>query len=95
MEALSRLCEVIKMNPQEVAKQLWEQIKDEVESDEENFDEGRCRVSEESLCQALEQVKAIQEGRLQKKNWRELFARLKEKDEVEESYEKYHIYRTV
>ena len=93
MEALSRLCEVIKMNPQEVAKQLWEQIKDEVESDEENFDEGRCRVSEESLCQALEQVKAIQEGRLPKKSWRETWAEIQ--SELEESYEKYHIYRTV
>ena len=77
------------MNPQEVAKQLWEQIKDEVESDEENFDEetGRCRVSEESLCQALEQVQAMREGRLPKKSWRETWAEIQSELAAEENFE--------
>ena len=77
------------MDTQEVAKQLWKQIREEVESDEDNFDEetGRCRVSEESLYQALEEVKAIQEGRLPRKSWREAWAELRAELEAEENFE--------
>lgn len=54
----------------------------EISDDDEEYE--RYIPVEQSIIQSLKQVREIQAGRLPKKNWREFFKELREKDKMEE-----------
>ncbi len=54
----------------------------EISDDDEEYE--RYIPVEQSIIQSLKQVREMQAGRLPKKNWREFFKELREKDKMEE-----------
>ncbi|MBQ7197985.1 MAG: hypothetical protein IJS29_01855 [Selenomonadaceae bacterium] len=60
-----------KLTPQEIS-----------DDDDEEYE--RYIPVEQSIIQSLMQVREMMAGRLPKKNWREFFKELREKDEMEE-----------